>query len=182
MIKDSCRRIREWWLERTGKQQLGYGFTALAVVLTLLLALLRGTTSLSTGWVLSLAILGILAQAASAFSFGNVGKADPSHAEASVRHLIRLNVRSTNTALTAQQLYEAPDLYNAGDPRESLSEIQRRMGVVSAELSWIAEDAAEAIHHWDQFFPQAVTKAKERGEQINDQQPADHDNSGASGE
>lgn len=151
MLKDSKGRLVKWWSEPTGRQQLGYLLAGLGITLTLILALVRGFTTLSAGWSLLVAVVGVVFQGVSAFVFGGVGKADPTHAQASVSHLWTLAQRTTQMKKAAQDSYERR-------PIHTQSEFHGQMGILSAELSWIEEDALEAIEHWRLFHEQAVEK------------------------
>jgi len=145
-----------WWSERTGKQQLGYTLTFVAVCLTFFLSVLRsGDSPPSSGWVIFLTVLGITAQAASAFTFGQVGKAEPAHAQASVSHLWTLARRAGNMRKAAEDAFEQR-------PKPTPSELHSQIGILSSELSWIEEDALEAIEHWRLFHEQAVKKVEDK--------------------
>jgi hypothetical protein len=161
VVRNTWGRLNAWWGERTGKQQLGYLLTVLAVLLTFGLAILRsGENKPSTGWVIFLAVLGIVAQAASAFSFGQVGKADPTHAQASVMHLSRL-ARDSKTARTAvESVLEK-------QPKPNVSELRDTLKVASVQLSYIEESGSVAIEHWRLFHEQAVRQVEDKDKEGN---------------
>jgi len=149
----SSSRLGLWWNALTGRQQLGYCLSGAAIALTIVLALLRGVTSVAPGWTLFIVVLGIVAQSASTLIFSSVGRADPTHAAASIDHLMTLANRCQNARVRAEKIFETQTRL----PKD----LHVQLGKLSSDLSYIEEDAERAVRHWELFQPDAVRQATE---------------------
>ncbi|MBM4639501.1 hypothetical protein GS448_00170 [Rhodococcus hoagii] len=154
MLKNSGRGLDKWWSDLTGRQQIGYGLASAGVALTLALALLSGYSTVSPAWSLSLAIVAVLFQGASAFVFGGVGKADPTHAQASARNLLRL----TNNVQRSRK--EVERVLEKKDPKATAIQLRDTMTRTSVQLSFAEDAAVDAVEHWRLFHEKAVQKAE----------------------
>ena len=118
---------------------------AAAFATTVLIAVLG---SLGVGW-LALVLLTVLAgilQYLGASMLNKSGKADPSLARASVRRLLQLAARAHAATANAQRVYE----------EGRAADLRLQMGVLSATLSFIEEDAVQAIADWREFHEDAL--------------------------
>jgi hypothetical protein len=96
-------------------------------------------------WLLAGAAAGL--QIAAGISFGKLGRADPSHARSSVRHLRAMGV----TAGSARQLAEqAFDEVRPNSPQRAV------LGQLSVHLSSIEESALLAVEDWRDFHPDVI--------------------------
>jgi hypothetical protein len=96
-------------------------------------------------------VLVAVAQVGAGWAFSGEGKADPALAERSVSRLFQLASRAEQAEQKAQRDFEStvPE-----DP------LHANMGILSTELSWIAEGLVQAIGDWRTFHPQAVGRAE----------------------
>ncbi|MER7994398.1 hypothetical protein [Micromonospora chalcea] len=110
-------------------------------------------------WLLACAAAGL--QVAAGVSFGKAGKADPSHARSSVRHLRALGV----TAGTARQLAEGTfDEMKPSNPHRAA------LGQLSVHLSAIEEDALLAVEDWRDFHPDVIKDLMNEEKKAQEQQ------------
>lgn len=155
MLKNSRGRLTEYWASLTGKQQAGAAFAVAAIVMTLGLAILKSVwAGAPSGLIVILAVVGILSQIASALWFGQVGKADPSHAEASVMNLVQLGANAGRWRSEVETLLEKRN------PKAGLAEMREAMTKLSVALSSLEDSAVRAIEHWRLFHEQAADRAK----------------------
>ncbi len=101
----------------------------------------------------SLTLLAGLLQFGGAWAFSRgQGTANAAHAQASVRNLIKLFLRVQALKSDAEKTLRKRSL-NGGELREHL-------GIVSVELEFVAERAADAVSDWRQFYADAVDRAQ----------------------
>ena len=98
-----------------------------------------------------LALLAILAQLGSAWTFSGDGKADPGLAQRSVGRLFALGRRAEAARLATERLQSS----SAGAP-----ELRRHVDQLSVHLSYLEEGYVEAIEDWRIFHPYAVYQAE----------------------
>ncbi|WP_065571420.1 hypothetical protein [Microbacterium oleivorans] len=99
-----------------------------------------------------LVILAAVLQGGSAFTFGSIGRADPSLARTAVRRLIDLTATTQRARVRAETAYE-----NA-----TASEMKSSMGLLTVELAGIEEGVASAALDWAEFHPEAIKKLQEK--------------------
>jgi hypothetical protein len=148
--------MRAWWARLRPRQRIGGVLALLGVGLTVLLAFLSNRSEPPAASTQALiALLAILAQLGSAWTFSGDGKADPGLAQRSVGRLVGLALRADS----ARQLTER---MHAGGA--TASEVKQAMGQVSVHLSYIEEGYLNAIEDWRVFHPYAVEKAERSGD------------------
>ncbi|QQM54203.1 hypothetical protein [Rhodococcus pyridinivorans] len=147
--------MREWWEGLTVQQKGGGGLTLLAIVLTFVVA------GGAWGQPVLIAVFAAVAQFGAAGLFAGHGKADPSHAQASVRRLFLLGKRAAESTILATEAFEQTN------GKLTAAELKAKMGRLSSQLSYIEEDAVHAIEDWRLVHPQAV-KLVEEGNNTND--------------
>lgn len=128
---------------------LGTSLLVGSLVLTAILAIRGGSPEPPTP--LESLLLGIFAaalQVSGGISFASIGRADPTHARSSVRHLQALGSR----AATARRLAE--NILEAGGP---LRRQENALGQLSVYLSQIEESAILAVEDWADFHGDAVS-------------------------
>jgi hypothetical protein len=126
----------DWWLYLTWRQIFGYVCALAGIVLTIYAVKVDPKDQLL------IAAFAAFAQVMAATMFSRQGKADPTHAKRSVQSLISLAIRVRKIEATAQDSFEG-----------SYTPTQRRdhMGQVSAQLSGIGEEVANAVYDWTAF-------------------------------
>jgi hypothetical protein len=144
------------WLRTNG---FGAGLLVGSLVVTAILALMSSSVqppSTLESWLLALSAAAL--QIAAGFSFGRVGRADPSHARSSVRQLQLLG----DTAAEARELAE-----RAFDEAKENDSYKVVLGQLSVHLSWIEEHATLAVKDWSDFHADVIEDLlKEKNEQV----------------
>ena len=128
--------------------------TSFAVLITAGLAVWGSSGSppdLTNGLVLTVIAGCLQAGAAWLFSHGQ-GTAQSDHAVSSVGNLLRLLGRAATLKDGVEKAVRKKTMQQV--------ELRQHLGVVSVELEFIEERAIEAVGHWNQFYPDAVTKAR----------------------
>lgn len=146
--------MKRQWNGLAPRQKYGGCASLLAVMLTFVLAAVG--TGGGVALPLSLAIAIALFQFGAAWAFAGYGKATPSHAQASVRSLFRLGERAAKATALANEAYEQ------ANGTLTPTEMKARMGILSSQLSYIQENAVDAIDDWRLVHPQAVKEYEER--------------------
>jgi 4-amino-4-deoxy-L-arabinose transferase-like glycosyltransferase len=148
--------MRDWWRRLRPRQRWGGALALLGAGLTVLLAFLGNRSEPPAASTQALiALLAIMAQVGSAWSFSGDGKADPGLARRSVGRLVALAARAEG----ARQVTEA--LRERG---ATASEMKQAVGQLSVHLSYIEEGYLDAIEDWRVFHPDAVKKAERKQE------------------
>ncbi|MET7768204.1 hypothetical protein [Nocardia sp. NPDC005366] len=132
--------------------------TLLAVAIILLLAFLSGADkppSRSTNLLISVVAVGC--QFAAAWLFSAVGRADPTHVQASARRMIAFGRQVAVTKRAAEEMFEKEN------PRPSVMQFKTQMGILSAELSKYEDDAVGFIDDWRLVNEKAVERAGRAG-------------------
>jgi hypothetical protein len=144
------------WLRTNG---LGVALLAGSLVVTAILALMSSSTqppSTLESWLLAFSAAAL--QIGAGFSFGRVGRADPSHARSSVRQLQALG----ETAAEARQLAE--DAFDGARENDGYRVV---LGKLSVHLSVIEENATLAVEDWRDFHADVIEDLlKEKNKQV----------------
>jgi hypothetical protein len=144
--------VKAWWSRLRPRQRWGGLLAAAGAGLTVLLAFLSNQTKPPGASTQALiALLAILAQLGSAWTFAGAGKADPGLAERSVARLVGLATRASIARAMAEKCQEV----NPGTPA-----MRQAMGQLSVHLSYLEEGYIDAIDDWRVFHPDAVEKAE----------------------
>lgn len=144
--------MRAWWGRLRPRQRWGGLLATAGAGLTVLLAFLSNQTRPPGASTQALiALLAILAQLGSAWTFSGAGKADPGLAERSVARLVGLATRASIARGMAEKCQEV----NPGTPA-----MRKAMGQLSVHLSYLEEGYINAIEDWRVFHPDAVEKAE----------------------
>ncbi|MBF6087186.1 hypothetical protein [Nocardia cyriacigeorgica] len=128
--------------------------TVLAIAIILVLAFLSGAEkppSRSTNLLISL--VAVLFQSAAAWMFNGVGRADPTHVQASARRVIAFGRQVAATRRAAEAAFEQEN------PRPTAAQYKTQMGILSAELSKYEDDAIGFVEDWRLVNEQAVERA-----------------------
>jgi hypothetical protein len=144
------------WLRTKGP---GVALLVGSLVLTAILARMSSSTqppSTLESWLLACAAAAL--QIAAGFSFGRVGRADPSHARSSVRQLQVLG----GTAAEARELAE--DAFDEAKENDSYRVV---LGQLSVHLSSIEDHATLAVEDWRDFHADVIEDLlKEKNKQV----------------
>ena len=144
--------MRAWWKRLQPRQRWGGALAAVGAGLTVLLAFLSNQTKPPAASTQALiALLAILAQLGSAWTFSGAGKADPGLAERSVARLVGLAARASLARAMAEKFREASP---------GASAMRQAMGEMSVHLSYLEEGYLNAVDDWRVFHPDAVKKAE----------------------
>ena len=144
--------MRAWWDRLQPRQRWGALLAITGAGLTVLLAFLSNETKPPGASTQALiALLAILAQFGSAWTFAGAGKADPGLAERSVGRLVGLANRASFARALAEKCQEA----NPGSPA-----MRQVIGQLSVHLSYLEEGYINAIEDWRIFHADAVEKAE----------------------
>ena len=135
--------------DMTPVQKGAAAFVLLGAAATLYLAYLGAEADKppSRYEVLVLSGIAIVAQIVASFMWSRVGRADPSHARSSVRRLMQVHSRSDQARVRVERAFDL-DI--------SAREAHAELGVASAELSFIAENALLAVEDWKEFHGPAL--------------------------
>lgn len=140
----------DWW-SSVSLRQIGGGLLGLiGAAGTVLAAMVNSQNQLF------IAVLAVIFQGASAWTFAGVGKVDPSHAKRSVAYLVRLGRRADGALNVANEVVDRDDV----DLPEAITTI-RELGV---HLSYIQEYAVESVEDWLAFNPELRDDLQQQGE------------------
>jgi hypothetical protein len=126
-----------WWRYLSARQLWGYVSALAGVVFTLLTAVVTGPNQLLV------AVIAVVAQGFAAFVFSSHGRAHPTLVQSAFNRLVALGQRVKTAENTAQASFESQEL--------NADQLQTRMGIVSAELSWIGDGIYDAAADWIAF-------------------------------
>lgn len=145
--------MRRWLRELGGRQILAVVLFAVGILLTSYLAFADKSAKPPTqaGNVL-IVLLTVSAQGVAAWLFRGRGTADPTHAERAAQRLVLLGRKVATARTQAEFLYEQTS---------KLADLKSGAGILSAQLSYVEQDVADAYEDWRIFHP-AVQKM-ERG-------------------
>jgi len=97
-----------------------------------------------------LVVLAGLLQLGSVALFSSSGKPDPSHAQASVRRLVALTIRTQDLSTSAEAAKDLP-----------LNQMRSALTGLSARLNYIAQDTLASVEDWTSFNDSAKAKVEE---------------------
>lgn len=133
---------------------LGVWLVAAAFLLTVALAFVPTDKS----WGVTVAVILVLVagglQFGGAFVFDRSGRADPTLAKAAVGRLLLLTSRAKRARIRAERAFE----------QETGARLRSSVGQLSAELSFIEEDAAASAQDWALFHPDAIARLEEENQ------------------
>lgn len=137
-------RESSWWARRW-RAVVGASLLALSIGATVLIGWLGANKPPGTAEAALFVLLAAMFQISAASVFAGQGRADPTHAASSFRHLARMAKR----AVEATEIAERANRRAAaeGDVRVAVTRL-------SVHLSWLQEGLEEAGEHWAQVHPE----------------------------
>ncbi|WP_433678973.1 hypothetical protein [Nocardia sp. CA-119907] len=136
---------------------IGTLLTVAAIAIILVLAVLSGAEKPPTRSTnLLLGVVAASFQVAAGWLFSGVGKADPSHAEASARRLVTLGSRVAGARALAEQTFDRDN------PKPTQAELRVVIGNLSVHLSYIENAVVDGVDDWRLVHGVAVERALQR--------------------
>jgi len=138
---------KRWWWQRQPRRAAGFVLVGLSIATMVAFAFVDSAKPATPTQSALFVVLGAGFQLAGAALFSREGRADPTHATSSFRHLGRL----ARKAAEAKQIAE-----RAAQPDATVSVARRAIDRLSVDLSWIEEELVEAGEHWAQVHPELL--------------------------
>lgn len=135
------------------KRFLGWSALAVGIGLAAVLAFAQGGSKPpSRATDALLVVLIAISQGGSAWAFGSIGKADPSHVRQSAAKLVATARMAQESEKKVQAAFESGGTQHV---------LRTELGIASRDLSWIVELLAISADDWRVAFPEAFPKIEE---------------------
>ena len=144
-------KMKRWWKDhwRQGAGVLSFAIGFLVTVIIAMGASAKNPPSAAES--VAYVVIAALFQGGSVYLFSRSGKPDGVHASAAVRRLVRLAERAGEMRSVA--------LHSARD--DTPAESKRKMGIIAAQLEYLAYDGLDSIEDWTSFNADARAKVDE---------------------